>query len=295
MTDTRAPAPMTTTAPTPSFLKRSSTIWRRLSRRMPRSMEGDGVGGADEHKTTQNEARVPQRLQRRRTDAAAALQSGENRKMRQGNVVAHIQRVDAPPSTNRSRTHTRTQSSAHTSTHASTKTSTHSSAHTTPPTTAPSTPPHTSTPPRARALPSTLPTTSFPSPSPHIHTVPWHLPLTPSQIHTLILGFAPQSMDDKWFIYAEGPDRSGKLKVHFHRSWTGLKIAELFVVVDMEGGVEGEKGGEEGRGKGKGGGGRIVGVKWNGGEETNGLEREEARYMVRTTCRWVLGVELEGE
>ena len=42
-------------------------------------------------------------------------------------------------------------------------------------------------------------------------------------------------MDDKWYIYSEGPDQTGKLKVHFHRSWTGLKVAELFVVMDTKG------------------------------------------------------------
>lgn len=84
-------------------------------------------------------------------------------------------------------------------------------------------------------------------------------------------------MDDKWFIYSEGPDPAGKLKVHFHRSWTGMKVAELFVVMDIKG---------EGAGK-------IVGIKWNGGEETNWMSEEEAKYMIRTTCRWQLAVSLE--
>ena len=84
-------------------------------------------------------------------------------------------------------------------------------------------------------------------------------------------------MSDKWFIYSEGPDRAGKLKVHFHRSWTGTKIAELFVVMDTKG---------EGAGK-------IVGIKWNGSEAMNCLSEEEAKYMIRTACRWQLGVDLE--
>lgn len=84
-------------------------------------------------------------------------------------------------------------------------------------------------------------------------------------------------MEDKWFIYSEGPDQAGKLKVHFHRSWTGLKVAELFVVMDTKG---------EGAGK-------IVGIKWNGGQDTNWMSEEEAKYMIRMTCRWQLGVHLE--
>jgi len=83
----------------------------------------------------------------------------------------------------------------------------------------------------------------------------------------------------KWSIYSEGPDRSGKLKVHFHRSMTGTKIAELFLVLDLEGG----------------GAGKIVGIKWDGGERTNKMMEEEAKYMVSMTCAWVLGVRFKGE
>ncbi|KAF2848514.1 hypothetical protein T440DRAFT_470127 [Plenodomus tracheiphilus IPT5] len=128
--------------------------------------------------------------------------------------------------------------------------------------------------PLQRALPTALPTTSFPD-NPLIR--PWNVFLPPSQVFSLYLGYLPQEMSDKWFIYSEGPDSAGKLKVHFHRSWTGMKIAELFVVMDVKG---------EGAGK-------LVGIKWNGGVEANRMSEEEAKYMMRTTCEWVLGVELE--
>lgn len=84
-------------------------------------------------------------------------------------------------------------------------------------------------------------------------------------------------MSDKWFIYSEGPDHAGKLKVHFHQSWTGIKVAELFVVMDVKG---------EGAGK-------LVGIKWDSSPDTNYMTEEEAKSMVRTTCQWVLGVDLE--
>lgn len=86
-------------------------------------------------------------------------------------------------------------------------------------------------------------------------------------------------MEDKWFIYSEGPDHSGKLKVHFHRSWTGLKVAELFVVIDLRG---------EGAGK-------IVGIKWDGGKTTNGMDIGEVKYTIEMVCRWVLRIDLEAE
>lgn len=71
----------------------------------------------------------------------------------------------------------------------------------------------------------------------------------------------------------------GKLKVHFHRSTTGIKVAELFVVIDVKG---------EGAGK-------IVGIKWVGGEGVgNGrMDGSQVKYLVQTTVRSVMGFELE--
>jgi hypothetical protein len=133
------------------------------------------------------------------------------------------------------------------------------------------------TPPATRVTKSSMQgTTPFPS-SRGIRTVPWDVFLTPEQVYKLVMGFSPEQMEDKWFVYSEGPDNSGKLKVHFHRSWTGMKIAELFVVIDLKG---------EGAGK-------IVGIKWNGSDQTNGMNEEEAKYMISTTCSWVLGVDVE--
>ncbi|KAJ4985593.1 hypothetical protein SVAN01_08868 [Stagonosporopsis vannaccii] len=107
----------------------------------------------------------------------------------------------------------------------------------------------------------------------------WDLFLPPSQVHALYTGFFPENMADEWFVFSEGPDINGKLKVHFHRAWTGLKVAELFVVMDLKG---------EGAGK-------IVGIKWNGSEQTSRMSCEEARRTIRGSCRAVLGVVLEGE
>ncbi|KAF1955084.1 hypothetical protein CC80DRAFT_111933 [Byssothecium circinans] len=131
-----------------------------------------------------------------------------------------------------------------------------------------------------RVTASDMRTNPFPASS-HIRTVGWNVFLTPEKVYSLVMGFKPSSdstaTDDKWFIYSQGPDQNGKLKVHFHRSWTGMKIAELFIVVDLKGE----------------GAGTIVGVKWNGSDQTNGLDEEETKYMVSTTCSWVLGVDLE--
>lgn len=107
---------------------------------------------------------------------------------------------------------------------------------------------------------------------------PWDLYLPPSQVHALYTGFFPENMTDQWFIFSEGPDVNGKLKVHFHRAWTGLKVAELFVVMDLKG---------EGAGK-------IVGIKWNGSEQTSRMMEGDAKRTVRNACREVLHIDLEG-
>jgi len=144
--------------------------------------------------------------------------------------------------------------------------------------TSPAKPPRLLTISTTRVLAADMRTTPFPA-SPYIRTVPWKVFLPPAQVYSLVMGYLPTDMDDKWFIYSEGPDNSGKLKVHFHRSWTGMKIATLFVVVDWKGE----------------GAGTIVGIKWNGTDQTLGMEVEEAKYMVGMCCAWVLGVHLEEE
>ncbi|XPS81798.1 hypothetical protein M3J09_013723 [Ascochyta lentis] len=119
------------------------------------------------------------------------------------------------------------------------------------------------------------------SPFPHNTRIgAWDLFLPPSQVRALYTGHCPITpTTDQWFVFSEGPDVNGKLKVHFHRAWSGLKIAELFVVMDLKG---------EGAGK-------VVGVKWNGSEQTGRLGEEQAKRGVRGCCRSALGIELEGE
>lgn len=69
--------------------------------------------------------------------------------------------------------------------------------------------------------------------------------------------------------------------MHFHRA-NGVKVAELFVVMDVKG---------EGAGK-------IVGVKWDAsvgaeGRKRIGMNENEAKSVVRGACEDVLGVRLE--
>ncbi|KAF1936033.1 hypothetical protein EJ02DRAFT_459860 [Clathrospora elynae] len=228
---------------TPQSLSRKKSIFRHFSRR--------GQGDTSPAPLAEY-PRPPRKLQRRRTGAPTDIPTPtallEQRtavaidasKPRQPKIVAHVQRVHIiHPAHEHSK----------------------------------SSPPLPPSPP-LRVLPKALTATPF-STKPLITS--WDVFLPPSQVFTLYLGFLPQNMDDKWFIYSEGPDQAGKLKVHFHRGWTGMKFAELFVVMDTKGE----------------GAGTIVGIKWNGGEEMNWMSEEEAKYMIRTACKWTLAVDLE--
>lgn len=127
-----------------------------------------------------------------------------------------------------------------------------------------------------RATATSLPTTPF-SPSPKI--APWTLYLPPAQVRALYMGHIPCSMEDKHLVYSEGPDPMGKLKVHFHHAWSGIKVAELFVVMDIKG---------EGAGK-------IVGVKWDDRNGSSRTTSDEAKFLVRTIMHATLNIELEPE
>jgi hypothetical protein len=53
----------------------------------------------------------------------------------------------------------------------------------------------------------------------------------------LLNGFVPSAMEEKWFVYTtgfeEGETGDGNIVVHMHRSWTGLKVAEVHIRVSM--------------------------------------------------------------
>jgi hypothetical protein len=96
---------------------------------------------------------------------------------------------------------------------------------------------------------------------------PWHIKIEPDQLPLLLLGFLPRmaehglvdprifvvgepveshifmststrkdvsASEDKWFIYADGPNGNGEARVHFHRSWTGIVSILLFRLKSLE-------------------------------------------------------------
>ncbi len=114
-------------------------------------------------------------------------------------------------------------------------------------------------------------------------TVDWGIPLSSYQTGRLLHGFCPEVMEDKWFVYAEGPDTSGQAFVHFNRSWTGKKMAVLSVKVAGDTDDEGEawSGCIE----------RLTWEKEGEGEKADeGCSEGMAKFIVLEVCRLVLQI-----
>jgi hypothetical protein len=62
----------------------------------------------------------------------------------------------------------------------------------------------------------------------------------PHEVAKLRRGRIPEQMEDKWFVYwrdaEEGSATDGSAELFFHRSWTGLCVFIVTVVVDDDGG-----------------------------------------------------------
>lgn len=65
-------------------------------------------------------------------------------------------------------------------------------------------------------------------------TSPWDQMIPRSELPKLLNGVIPQQMEDKWFVYADGPDAQGNVLLHLYRSWTGYKMVEAKISVDLD-------------------------------------------------------------
>jgi len=108
-------------------------------------------------------------------------------------------------------------------------------------------------------------------------SAPWNVPIPAGGLPKLLNGFRPREMEDKWIIYTEGPDGEGRAVMHFHRSWTGYKVAEVEIEIDG--------GGDGGGGEGVG---RIVRIVFEPHEDLEG----RTKRTVREVCRWVSNVQI---
>jgi hypothetical protein len=145
-------------------------------------------------------------------------------------------------------------------------------------------------------------------------TTPWRVPLSPDQMPLLLLGFVPvanrswnaeqsfrpgaklllhiimsgsrqagnEANEDKWFVYADGPNSTGEVRLHMHNSWGGHELIELCIDAGFDG---------YGR---AGTGASITSMTW---ESSPGMGWKDAsaglyKAVARTVCSWVLNVEL---
>ena len=112
----------------------------------------------------------------------------------------------------------------------------------------------------------------------------WNLAIPRPELPKILMGFEPQDMDDKWFVYTKGPDAQGVALVHMHRSWTGNKSFELKLVVEPTDGSEQKK---------DDGDAHFTAITW---ESVSGAwDEEEAKRIAKGVCQWCLDVQLPQE
>ena len=148
-------------------------------------------------------------------------------------------------------------------------------------------------------------------------TTLWHVPIQPDQLPLLVLGFLPRkstslsdpfalgfigegdvvtmhiltstskdpsmtASEDKWFVYADGPDHNQEVRLHAHRSWSGIKMLELHIDAGFDGyGKDGQ-------------GAKITAITWESDSEKAWEDGDAAVYIeaAREVCSWVLNVTL---
>ena len=109
-------------------------------------------------------------------------------------------------------------------------------------------------------------------------TSSWDQPVPASEIIKVINGFQPVEMEDKWFVYTEGPDTSGEAVTYFARSWTGYSMAE--VKMQTLGGTSDGKAGA-----------RFTEIIWESSPERYRSQTEDgAKTMVKEVLKWCMGV-----
>lgn len=87
-------------------------------------------------------------------------------------------------------------------------------------------------------------------------------------------------MEDKWFVYVEGPDAEGRAAVRFFRSWTGYAMvsAKLVMGIHRDGSAREE-------------GARFTEVTWETDKERYNGDMD-APETVLSVARWCMGCDL---
>jgi hypothetical protein len=106
---------------------------------------------------------------------------------------------------------------------------------------------------------------------------PWRATIPGPSLANLINGYCPSVMEEKWFVYSDGPDQNGLCAVHMHRSWGGEKMFEVRLRM---GGM-----GQEGE---------VTEIVWESDPDLLRWSSEEfAKSTAKEVCAWVLGVTVD--
>ncbi|KAH8907366.1 hypothetical protein BR93DRAFT_928204 [Coniochaeta sp. PMI_546] len=110
----------------------------------------------------------------------------------------------------------------------------------------------------------------------------WKGSVPANQVHQLLNGFCPTVMEEKWFVYSDGPDTAGNAAIHMHRSWCGVKMVELRIRVRLDDDGELEDADA-----------RIREIVWESDPTVWRWASEEfAKATATEVCDWVLDVKL---
>ena len=131
-------------------------------------------------------------------------------------------------------------------------------------------------PPKSRVLSSECKAKPFVAPI----TSPWNQMVPRDEISKVLNGFRAEAMEDKWVVYADGPDAQGRAVVHMCRSWTGHKILELkFQLPTEDDGpfVDGDA--------------WITEIIWESSQERYRNQTEAgAKELAKQVCKWCMDV-----
>ena len=105
-------------------------------------------------------------------------------------------------------------------------------------------------------------------------STPWEGDISSSDLAKLMHGRIPETMENKWFIYADAADARGKVTIHFCRSWTGAEIVLLNISVSLNAAGSVDLSAPA----------KILGITWASDCQTE----EEAKLVVQDLCRGLL-------
>ena len=111
-------------------------------------------------------------------------------------------------------------------------------------------------------------------------TSPWDQTVPRAEVPKLLNGFRPQEMEDKWFVYTDGPDAHGRATMHLCRSWTGHKMAEVEIHIPLsnDGGLLDEPS-------------QFTQIVWESSEDhRRDPSEQDTKDMVLEVCRWCMDV-----